>query len=125
MMSSTITMITTKSKNKILEARAKGIAIPAIRYMAFGNGGSGWIPTSDDNSLKNELLRKEITGMEILSKTRYRYKCLLKINELQGTTINEMGLIDAEGDFICIVACSDKGKDDDIEMEFYIDDIMN
>ena len=56
---------------------------------------------------------------------RYRYKCLIEKNELQNVTINEMGLVDTEGDFICIIVCGNKLKDDDIEMEFYIDDIMN
>lgn len=123
-MSSTITVITTKSKNKVLEARAGGKPIAAIVKMAFGSG-SPWIPTGADNALKNELLRKNISQVEKLSETRYRYKCLLETNELQGKTINEMGLIDEEGDFVCIVVCGNKLKDDDIEMEFYIDDIMN
>nr|DAF17996.1 MAG TPA: tail-collar fiber protein [Caudoviricetes sp.] len=124
-MASTITVITTKSKQKVLEARAGKKTLPAIATMAFGDGGNGWVPTGSDNALKNELLRKTITAIEPLSETRYRYKCLIEKNELQNVTINEMGLVDTEGDFICIIVCGNKLKDDDIEMEFYIDDIMN
>lgn len=124
-MASTITVITTKAKNKVLEARAGHKPLPSITHLAVGDGGSGWVPIGTDNALRNELLRKEITGIEKITETRYRYKCLIAENEIQNTTINEMGLIDANGDFVCIIACANKVKDDDIEMEFYIDDIMN
>lgn len=124
-MSSTITIITTKSKNKVLEARAGRKAVPAISSMAFGDGGNRWVPTGLDNALRNELLRKDISEVEVLSETSYRYKCLIGKDELQDVTINEIGLVDTEGDFVCIIVCADKIKDDDIEMEFYIDDIMN
>lgn len=123
-MAATITVITTKAKNKVLEARAGRQAIPPIKYMAFGDGG-GWVPKSTDNALHNELLRKEITGLEAVTDTRYRYKCLLEKEELQNTTINEMGLVDEAGDFVCIIVCGDKEKDDDIEMEIFIDDIIS
>lgn len=124
-MASTITVVTTRAKNKILEARAGNNPIPPIKYMAFGDGGQGWVPTGTDNALQNELLRKEITGKEVITETQYRYKCLIGTDELQNTVINEMGLVDEAGDFVCIIACANKEKDDDIEMEFYIDDIMN
>lgn len=124
-MASTITVVTTKAKNKILEARAGNAPISPVKYMAFGDGGNGWIPTGADNALQNELLRKEITGKEVITETKYRYKCLIGTEELQNTVINEMGLVDEAGDLVCIIVCADKAKDDDIEMEFYIDDIMN
>lgn len=123
-MAATNTIITTKAKNKVLQARAGLREVPPIRHMAFGDGGD-WIPTAADNRLKNELLRKEITGGEPITETRYRYKCLLDRNELQNTVINEMGLVDEDGDFVCIITFGDKQKDDDIEMEFFIDDIIN
>ena len=61
----------------------------------------------------------------MITETQYRYKCLIGTDELQNTVINEMGLVDEAGDFVCIISCANKEKDDDIEMEFYIDDIMN
>ncbi len=122
---SVVTVITTGAKNKVLEARAGRRPLPAITCMAFGDGGGDWIPTGADNSLRNELLRKEITGVEVLSETQYRYKCLISRKELQNTVINELGLVDEEGDFVCIITCANKEKDDDIEMEFFIDDIMS
>ena len=51
------TTITKLSKNKILKARAGIKALPAVTQMAFGNGADG-TPSEDDNTLKNELLRK-------------------------------------------------------------------
>lgn len=124
-MAATVTIVTTRAKNKVLKARAGMSPIPGIMYMAFGDGGKERVPAETDNSLVHELLRKEITDREELEETRYRYKCLLGTDELQNTVINELGLVDAEGDFICIITCADKEKDDDIEMEFYIDDVIN
>lgn len=123
-MANSITVNTTIGKHKVLEARAGGTPVAAIVQMAFGDGGKGWIPNRSDNALQNELLRKNITRIEKLTDTSYRYYCLLERTELQGVTINEMGLVDADGDFVCIIACADKEKDDDIEMGLYVDDIM-
>lgn len=97
----TITVVTTKAKSKILRAHA-GISssIPPIMYMAFGDGGKERIPTGRDNNLVHELLRKEITGREEIGNTQYRYKCLLGTEELHNSVINELGLVDAEGDLV-------------------------
>ena len=95
------TTITKLSKNKILKARAGIKALPAVTQMAFGNGADG-TPSEDDNTLKNELLRKDLAN----------------------TSINEMALCDAEGDLVMIRTCSDKNKDDDEEMTFAFDDIF-
>ena len=117
------TTITKLSKNKILKARAGIKALPAVTQMAFGNGADG-TPSENENTLKNELLRKDLSSIERVTDTNFRYICTLSREELANTAINEMALCDAEGDLVMIRTCSDKNKDDDEEMTFAFDDIF-
>lgn len=119
-----ITVITTVSKNKILMARAGIKPISSITHMALGSGGKEWIPTAYDEKLREELIRKQIEKIEQVSETRFRYCCVIEKDELIGQIINELALIDADGDFVCIKTFSDKGKDEDVELEFIVDDIF-
>ncbi|MEY8424668.1 hypothetical protein AALB52_18385, partial [Lachnospiraceae bacterium 38-14] len=74
--------------------------------------------------LTHELYRKVINGYSFPSDTTCRYECTLAENELPGTEISEIGLYDEEGDIICIKTFKSKGKDDDLEMTFRIDDMF-
>ena len=53
-----------------------------------------------------------------------RYECTLTEAELAGGYISEIGLYDENGDMVCIKSFRKKGKDDDLEMTFTIDDIF-
>ena len=97
--------------------------------MAFGDGGvdgdgSIIVPSVDQTELHNELLRKEVSGHEYLNDTVCRYSCTLEASELAGKSISELALYDEDGDLIAIKNFSGKGKDDDLEMTFNIDDIF-
>lgn len=120
-------VITTIGKSKTLRARAGMIPLPRIVGMVFGDGAIQndvlVAPSSDDNSLKRELFRKPIDVVEIIHETRIRYKCTLGKDELANQFINECALYDADGDLVCIMSFLSKGKDDDMEMEFNIDDM--
>lgn len=115
------TTITKLGKYKILKARAGIKALPAVTQMAFGNGAAG-TPSENDNTLKNELLRKDLTSIMQVTDTNFRYVCTLTTAELANATINELALCDAEGDLVMIRTCADKNKDDDEEMTFEFDD---
>lgn len=120
-------IVTQKGRSKMAKARAGAIALPKITHMAFGDGGtdaSGVViaPTTLDNSLKHELLRSPIDGYIFVSDTICRYSYRIKKAELVGKKINEVGLIDSEGDLIIVKAFKNKEKDDDMEMIFEIDD---
>ena len=71
---------------------------------------------------QNELLRKPVDNFVAVSSTCYRYKCTLEESELAGKDINEIALYDAENDLVAIKTFRNKGKDDDMEMIFEIDD---
>lgn len=122
-------VVTKTARTKMLKARSGDIALPKIIGMAFGSGGvssGGTViePSVDQVSLNNELLRKSVSGHEYLSDTVCRYTCTLEPSELAGKNISELGLYDADGDLIAIKTFTAKGKDDDLEMTFQIDDSM-
>lgn len=125
-------VITTIAREKLVKARAGDITLPAIVGMAFGDGGvdsSGNVITlaTTQAELVNELLRKTLDtedGHTYPSSMTCRYKCTLTESELAGTEISEIGLYDSDGDIVAIKNFARKGKDDDIEMSFTVDDIF-
>lgn len=119
----TATVITDLAKNKILKAHAGLAELPAIKQIAYGDGAIA-APSATDNALRNELLRKDITSVEQISMTRFRYRCELGVNELADQTINETALIDSDGDFVVIRRTPDKLKGADEEFVFEMDEIL-
>lgn len=122
-------IITKKSREKLVKARAGAIQLPKIVGMAFGNGGvdSGGIvipPTESQSELTSELYRKEIDGYSFPEDTTCRYECTLSESELAGEEISEIGLYDEDGDIVCIKTFMRKGKDDDVEQTYTLDDIF-
>lgn len=122
-------IITKTARKKLVQARAGAIGLPAIVGMAFGTGGvdvNGVVipPSEEQITLKNEVWRKVIDGYSFVADTTCRYECTLEEAELAGEYISELGLYDAEGDLVCIKTFIRKGKDDDLEMTFTLDDIF-
>ena len=120
------TVVTTKAKKKMLEARAGIKSLPIITGMAFGTGGyvDGAIVQHDpdDNALYAEAHRQVIDGYTVISDTKIRYACTLAAGTLDDEYISEIGLYDAEGDFIAFKSFLKKGKDADVEVVFECDD---
>lgn len=122
-------IITINGRKKLAMARAGEITLPKVEGMAFGDGGvdadgNVLAPIERQGELTHELYRKVINGYSFPSDTTCRYECTLAENELPGTEISEIGLYDDEGDIICIKTFKSKGKDDDLEMTFRIDDMF-
>lgn len=122
-------VITKKAREKLVRARAGAITLPKIIGMAFGNGGvdaDGAIikPAEMQGGLTKELFRKVIDGYSFPEDTTCRYECTLAEDELAGEEISEIGLYDEEGDIVCIKTFLRKGKDDDIEQTYILDDIF-
>ncbi len=120
---------TVAAKKKILLARAGIQALPKISQMAFGDGGisvEGEVlePAETQENLKHEILRKDIDGYEIISDTEIQYQCTLAENELNGSRLSEIALIDEEGEVLAIKNFSVKEKDAEWEMTFRIKDTM-
>lgn len=120
-------IITVNGRKKLAQARAGEITLPEIIGMAFGDGGihtDGTVlpPAEEQNELRHELYRKVIDGYSFPVETTCRYECTLSESELAGADISELGLYDSENDIVCIKSFKVKGKDDDLEMTFRIDD---
>lgn len=122
-------IITVASRRKMVQARAGAISLPKIVGMAFGNGGvdsEGKVipPTENQSGLTSEIYRKVIDGYSFPEDTTCRYECTLSESELAGEEISEIGLYDEEGDIVCIKTFTRKGKDDDVEQTYVLDDIF-
>lgn len=122
-------VITKKGREKLVKARAGALTLPKITGMAFGSGGvneSGTViaPTELQAKLTKELYRKEIDTYSFPNDTTCRYECTLTESELAGAEISEIGLYDADGDIVCIKTFTRKGKDDDVQQTYVLDDIF-
>lgn len=122
-------VITKKGRQNLVRARAGVIQLPKIVGMAFGDGGvdaGGNVvpPAESQTGLTNELYRKAIDGYSFPEDTTCRYECTLTESELAGEEISEVGLYDENGDIVCIKTFTRKGKDDDVEQTYALDDIF-
>lgn len=122
-------IITKKSREKMVKARAGYIQLPKIVGMAFGDGGveaDGTVipPTDGQSELNHELYRKVIDQYTFPHDTTCRYECTLLTSELVNEEISEVGLYDEDEDMVCIKTFKRKGKDDDIEQTYVLDDIF-
>ncbi len=120
-------IITIAGRKKMLRARAGEILLPKIAGFVFGDGGldeNGVVitPLEKEGTLRHELLRKKYDSYSVISDTKYKYYCTLAESELPGAEINEIGLCDTDGDIITIKRFTNKGKDDDISMTFWMND---
>lgn len=71
--------------------------------------------------VENEVVRKPYTTSKKTSDTSYEYTIKLEENELVGTFISEMALIDEDGDVVAFSNFLAKGKDE-TEVTFTIED---
>lgn len=122
-------IITNKSRQKKAQASAGDITLPKVVKMAFGSGGvdtngTPILPTVTDTALKHETLRKDIDGHTFPIPTTCTYSCKLLKTDLANTNVNEIALVDADGELVAIKTFGNKFKDADMEMVFQIDDIF-
>lgn len=122
-------VITKKARMKLVKARAGAITLPKVIGMAFGNGGvraDGTViePQETQSALAHELYRKPVDKYSFPEDCICRYECTLLETELAGKEISEIGLYDQEGDILCIKNFTRKGKDDDVEQTYVLDDIF-
>lgn len=122
-------VITKSARMKLVKARAGEAPLSHIVGMAFGNGGvnaDGSVikPSDSQAGLAGELYRKPIDRYSFPTDTTCRYECTLQVDELAGEEISEVGLYDEDGDIVCIKNFARKGKDDDVEQTYVLDDIF-
>ena len=76
---------------------------------------------AENVALKKEVVRKPYTSSTKTSDTSYEYTIKLEEDELVGTFISEMALIDEDGDVVAFSNFLAKGKDE-TEVTFTIED---
>ena len=101
-------------------------SIAKITHIALGSGGVNAdgtviVPLAENVELKSEVVRKPYTSSAKTSDTSYEYTIKLEENELVGTFISEMALIDEDGDVVAFSNFLAKGKDE-TEVTFTIED---
>lgn len=119
-------VITTVRRKKMAEASHTTGKLAKVKWIALGSGGvdsEGAViePLAENVQLNNEVVRKEYSSSNKISDTAYEYTIKLSEDELVGTFISEMALIDAEGDVIAFSNFLAKGKDE-TETTFTIED---
>lgn len=119
-------VITAIHRKKMAEATHTTGTIAKAKWIALGSGGvdsSNNIitPLEGNVSLNNEVMRKEYTTSRKASDTSYEYTIELAENELVGTYISEIALIDEDGDAIAFANFLPNGKDD-TESTYTIED---
>lgn len=124
-------VITATGRKKLCKSHAGDITLPKITQMALGDGGLNVdntvkATTGNEVSLYKELIKKNIDGHSYVNQgeTTCRYTMRLSKTELAGKIISEMGLYDAEGDLVAYKTFLGKGKDNDMEFVFDIDEIF-
>ncbi|MFK4472466.1 hypothetical protein ABH897_002190 [Paenibacillus sp. RC73] len=123
-----LTVTTAYAREQMARARAEGGSLTKVVKMAFGSGGVDQagkpLPLEGtEQSLRKELIQKDITSFEFISPATIRYICSLAEAELAGETINELALVDSAGKLTAVRTMSNKTKDADMEFIFEIDDI--
>lgn len=128
-------VITAVGRMKLCKAHSGEIILPKIVQMAFGDGGleadgQPKATTGNEVGLYNELLRRNVDGYSFLdgsngeTDTTCRYTHLLNKTDLGGKVISEMGLFDEDSDLVAYKTFLGKGKDDDMEFNFFMDEIF-
>ena len=124
-------VITGTGRKKLCKAHAGDIVLPKITEMAFGDGGvdpDGSVKATTGNELMlyQELLKREVDGHSYVGdgETTCRYTMRLGKEELAGKVISELGLYDSEGDLVAYKTFLGKGKDNDMEFIFDMDEIF-
>lgn len=124
-------VITEIGRKKLCRAHAGDGTLPVITQMAFGSGGvdaNGDVieATGTETALKAELLKRDVDGHSYIDEkqTTCRYTVRLGKADLANKVISEQGLFDADGDLIAYKTFLPKGKDDDMEFIFDMEEIF-
>lgn len=124
-------VITETGRRNLCKAHAGDLTLPKITKMAFGDGGvngNGDVieATGTETALKHELLKKDLSGHAYTDdkQTTCRYTAMLTKTELSNQKISEQGLFDAAGNLVAYKTFLPKGKDDDMEFIFDMDEIF-
>jgi len=128
-MASSTTSVITRARRVNLAKITSGAVetIPKITHIAFGDGGvdeggQPIQPNETQQALNHEIGRYEIDSVENPVETTNRYTVTIPESDLNGMNINEMALVDADGQLAAVKTFLSKGKDEDVKFTFQFDD---
>lgn len=117
-----------QAKRKMLKSRFDPDTSCVVAGFVFGTGygkdNKPYEPDPDQTSLLNEIVRKPLDSKVRVNDGCYRYTGMLNEIEGNGQYISEIGLIDEDGEIICIKTFNKKIKNKEAEMTFRIDDMF-
>lgn len=121
-------VITKTRRIKTCKASSGAIdTLPPVAYMAFGDGGTDEggepiPPTEDQTALKHEISRYPVGDVTYPVETTARYSVTVPKTDMVGQSIDEVALIDSEGDAVAIKTMYAKKKDAGAAFTFTLDD---
>ena len=124
-----IAKIVNTAREKLCKAHAGVIPLPAIKYMAFGDGGlndqgNPYEVLGTETSMRNEVLKVPIESVEFPITTTCAYHGRVQKNELNGVKITEQALYDEDGDLVVYKTFPAREKDADEEFVFIMSEIF-
>lgn len=122
------TAMTVKGREKLCKAHAGEIALPCIKWIAFGTGGvdenrQPLAVTGEEVALRKEQYRMELEHSFPIP-TTCEYSSILEKTDLPNTYISEMGFFDEEEELVMYATFLEKGKDDDMRFEFRTQEVF-
>lgn len=129
--------MTKRGRELLCKAHAGDVTLSPITYIALGKGGCAeGVPIAvmgAETALKEELIKLPVTAHQYSeelddstgsTKVKMRYSATLGEKELADETISEAGLIDGDENLIAYITFLGKGKDEDMEFIFNIDELF-
>lgn len=129
--------MTKRGRELLCKAHAGDAALSPITYIAMGSGGcTDGVPiavTGNETELKEELIQMPVAAHQYseelddstgATKVKMRYTATLGEKELPDTIMNEAGLVDGDGNLVAYLTFLPKGKDEDMEVVFCIDELF-
>jgi phage-related tail fiber protein len=117
-------IVTSGHRQRVAVFFRTGAGLSRVTRMAFGDGGYAGgevvVPDPDQTGLNSELLRKDlslVTNEDVFSVTGTG---IIAKSELNGQSISEAGLIDADGRLVGLKNFAPKIKESDEEYEIKI-----
>lgn len=118
-----------QAKAKVLAQRRGVTASNSIQITHFCVGTyPQYTPTETQTDLRRRINiglnnKKEVQSIAYDSANNKNViTCFLSASECPNERITELGLVDSDGDIVCIKTFPEKLKDDQKEMTFYVDD---
>ena len=122
------TTMTVRGREKLCKAHAGEMALPCIKWIAFGTGGVDEnrqpLPvTGEEVALREEQYRMELEHSFPIP-TTCEYASILEKTDLPNTYISEMGFFDEEEELVMYATLLEKGKDEDMRFEFRTQEVF-